>query len=73
MRKLKITELNRISEEEFKHTEKMPLVVILDNHEILLNHSVEEITRKFDFGADFERLFNAVIADKAKFKQLFNQ
>ncbi len=48
-------------------------VVILDNHEILLNHSVEEITRKFDFGADFERLFNAVIADKAKFKQLFNQ
>ena len=31
MRKLKITELNRISVEEFKEAEKLPLVVVLDN------------------------------------------
>lgn len=31
MRKLKITELNRISAEEFKEAEKLPLVVVLDN------------------------------------------
>jgi len=31
MRKLKITELNRISVEEFKEVEKLPLVVVLDN------------------------------------------
>ena len=48
-------------------------IVILDNNEVLLNHSVEEISRKFDFGSDFEQLFNAVIADKAKFRQLFNE
>ena len=29
MRKLKITELNRISAEEFKQVEKLPLVVVL--------------------------------------------
>jgi ABC-2 type transport system ATP-binding protein len=48
-------------------------VIILDNNEVLLNHSVEEISRKFDFGSDFEQLFNAVISDKAKFRQLFNE
>ncbi len=31
MRKLKVEELNRISVEEFKNAEKMPLVVVLDN------------------------------------------
>jgi tRNA G18 (ribose-2'-O)-methylase SpoU len=31
MRKLKINELNRLSEEEFKKAEKIPLVVVLDN------------------------------------------
>jgi tRNA G18 (ribose-2'-O)-methylase SpoU len=31
MRKLKINELNRISEEEFKEAPKTPLVVVLDN------------------------------------------
>lgn len=31
MRKLKVEELNRISVEEFKATEKMPLVLVLDN------------------------------------------
>lgn len=37
MRKLKITELNRISAEEFKETEKIPLVVVLDNIRSLNN------------------------------------
>ena len=37
MRKLKITELNRISPEEFKDTIKMPLVVVLDNIRSLNN------------------------------------
>lgn len=37
MRKLKITELNRISPEEFKDTTKMPLVVVLDNIRSLNN------------------------------------
>lgn len=37
MRKLKITELNRISTEEFKDTEKIPLVVVLDNIRSLNN------------------------------------
>ena len=31
MRKLKVTELNRISVEEFKEAEKLPLIVVLDN------------------------------------------
>jgi 23S rRNA (guanosine2251-2'-O)-methyltransferase len=31
MRKLKINELNRLSAEEYKKTEKIPLVVVLDN------------------------------------------
>jgi len=31
MRKLKVIELNRISVEEFKEAEKMPLIVVLDN------------------------------------------
>jgi len=37
MRKLKITELNRISAEEFKETRKLPLVVVLDNIRSLNN------------------------------------
>lgn len=36
-RKLKITELNRISAEEFKKANKLPLVVILDNVRSLYN------------------------------------
>jgi ABC-2 type transport system ATP-binding protein len=47
-------------------------IIILDHNEVLLNHSVEEISRKFDFGSDFECLFNAVVSDKTKFRQLFN-
>lgn len=34
MRKLKITELNRISVEEFKEADKLPLVVVLDDIQI---------------------------------------
>ncbi len=37
MRKLKITELNRISADEFKETPKIPLVVVLDNIRSLNN------------------------------------
>lgn len=37
MRKLKITELNRITVEEFKKVEKLPLIVVLDNIRSLYN------------------------------------
>ena len=37
MRKLKITEMNRLNVEEFKESEKMPLVVVLDNVRSLYN------------------------------------
>lgn len=37
MRKLKITELNRITAEEFKTAEKLPLVVVLDHVRSLYN------------------------------------
>ncbi|MEN9918858.1 MAG: hypothetical protein RL662_1294 [Bacteroidota bacterium] len=37
MKKLKITELNRISPEQFKETSKTPLVVVLDNIRSLNN------------------------------------
>ena len=37
MRKLKITELNRLSVEEFKETDKIPLVVVLDHIRSLNN------------------------------------
>lgn len=37
MRKLKVTEMNRISVEEFKKSEKLPLVVVLDNVRSLYN------------------------------------
>lgn len=37
MRKLKITELNRVSNEEFKNIDKLPLVVVLDEVRSLYN------------------------------------
>jgi tRNA G18 (ribose-2'-O)-methylase SpoU len=46
MRKLKITELHRISPEEFKAAEKMPLVVVLDNVRSL--HNVGSVFRTSD-------------------------
>lgn len=46
MRKLKITELNRISAEEFKETEKIPLVVVLDNIRSL--HNIGSVFRTSD-------------------------
>jgi len=37
MRKLKVTEMNRITVEEFKESDKLPLVVVLDNVRSLYN------------------------------------
>lgn len=37
MRKLKITEMNRLNVEEFKESDKIPLVVVLDNVRSLYN------------------------------------
>ena len=45
-RKLKITELNRISTEEFKEAEKLPLVVVLDNIRSL--HNIGSVFRTSD-------------------------
>lgn len=45
-RKLKITELNRISAEEFKEAEKLPLVVVLDNVRSL--HNIGSVFRTSD-------------------------
>jgi tRNA G18 (ribose-2'-O)-methylase SpoU len=46
MRKLKITELNRICPEDFKRVEKIPLIVVLDNVRSL--HNVGSIFRTSD-------------------------
>lgn len=46
MRKLKITELNRISAEEFREVEKMPLTVVLDHVRSL--HNVGSVFRSSD-------------------------
>lgn len=46
MRKLKVTELNRISMEEFKEAEKLPLVVVLDNVRSL--HNIGSVFRTSD-------------------------
>ena len=46
MRKLKITEMNRISVEEFKEARKLPLVVVLDNIRSL--HNIGSVFRTSD-------------------------
>ena len=46
MRKLKITELNRLTEEQFKQSDKTPLIVILDNVRSL--HNIGSIFRTAD-------------------------
>jgi len=46
MRKLKITELNRLSQEDFKDAKKTPLVVVLDNVRSL--HNVGSVFRTAD-------------------------
>ncbi|MDR0546570.1 MAG: RNA methyltransferase [Dysgonamonadaceae bacterium] len=46
MRKLKITELHRISPEEFKKANKIPLIVVLDNVRSL--HNVGSVFRTSD-------------------------
>ena len=46
MRKLKITELNRLSLDEFKQAEKLPLVVVLD--EVRSLHNIGSVFRTSD-------------------------
>jgi tRNA G18 (ribose-2'-O)-methylase SpoU len=46
MRKLKITELNRLSPEDFKKASKIPLIVVLDNVRSL--HNVGSVFRTSD-------------------------
>lgn len=46
MRKLKITELNRITAEEFKTSEKIPLIVVLDDIRSL--HNIGSVFRTSD-------------------------
>ena len=46
MRKLNITELHRINKEEFKKSEKLPLIIILDNVRSL--HNVGSVFRSSD-------------------------
>ena len=46
MRKLKITEMNRLTVDEFKQADKMPLVVVLDNVRSL--HNVGAVFRTSD-------------------------
>jgi len=46
MRKLKITELSRLNQEDYKQTEKTPLIIILDNVRSL--HNVGSVFRTSD-------------------------
>ncbi|KAA6327467.1 putative TrmH family tRNA/rRNA methyltransferase [termite gut metagenome] len=46
MRKLKITELNRITPEEFRQVEKLPLVVVLDD--VRSMHNIGSVFRTSD-------------------------
>ena len=46
MRKLKITEMNRLSVDEFKQAEKLPLVVVLDDVRSL--HNIGSVFRTSD-------------------------
>jgi tRNA G18 (ribose-2'-O)-methylase SpoU len=46
MRKLKVTELNRMSPEDFKKAKKIPLIVVLDNVRSL--HNVGSVFRTSD-------------------------
>lgn len=46
MRKLKITELNRLTYEEYKETDKIPLTIVLDNVRSL--HNVGSVFRTSD-------------------------
>ena len=60
MRKLKITELNRISAEEFKQVEKLPLVVVLDDIRSL--HNMHKTALGAEFTVDWKYVNNAVDA-----------
>jgi ABC-2 type transport system ATP-binding protein len=48
-------------------------IIILDRKDVLLNRSMEEITKVDSRFADIEQLFITAMEDKAKFKTLFNQ
>ncbi|MCD0490032.1 RNA methyltransferase [Pedobacter sp. MC2016-14] len=54
MQKLKLDELNRVSVEEFKQQEKLPLVVILDN--VRSMHNVGSVFRTSD-GFSIEKIY----------------
>jgi ABC-2 type transport system ATP-binding protein len=47
-------------------------IIILDQKDVLLNHSMEEIIKVNNKFADIEQLFITAVKDKAAFKQLFN-
>ena len=46
LRKLKVTEMNRLTVEEFKEARKLPLVVVLDNVRSL--HNIGAVFRTSD-------------------------
>ena len=46
MRKLKVTEMNRLTVEEFKKAEKLPLAVVLD--EVRSLHNIGAVFRSSD-------------------------
>lgn len=46
LRKLKVTEMNRLTVDEFKETEKLPLVVVLD--EVRSLHNIGAVFRTSD-------------------------
>jgi len=48
-------------------------IIILDQKEVLLNHTMEDIARVDSRFVDIEQLFIAAVEDKAGFKKLFNQ
>lgn len=54
MQKLKLDELNRVSVEEFKQQEKLPLVVVLDN--VRSMHNVGSVFRTSD-GFSIEKIY----------------
>ncbi len=54
MQKLKLDDLNRVSVEEFKKQEKLPLVVVLDN--VRSMHNVGSVFRTSD-GFSLDKLF----------------
>ena len=67
MRKLKLDELNRASVEEFKNSEKTPLIVVLDN--IRSAHNVGSVFRTSD-GLAIEKLYLCGITAQPPHKEI---